>query len=57
MDVTIVEALPRLVPNEDEFLSKQLERAFRRLPLDQRAVFVLHHHAASSQVDQFSGDL
>jgi dihydrolipoamide dehydrogenase len=28
--VTIVEALPRLVPNEDEFASKQLERAFRR---------------------------
>jgi dihydrolipoamide dehydrogenase len=28
--VTVVEALPRLVPNEDEFLSKQLERAFRR---------------------------
>jgi dihydrolipoamide dehydrogenase len=29
-DVTIVEALPRLVPLEDEFSSKQLERAFRR---------------------------
>lgn len=29
-EVTIVEALPRLVPNEDEFASKQLERAFRR---------------------------
>lgn len=29
-EVTIVEALPRLVPNEDEYLSKQLERAFRR---------------------------
>jgi dihydrolipoamide dehydrogenase len=28
--VTIVEALPRLVPAEDEFCSKQLERAFRR---------------------------
>ncbi len=28
--VTIVEALPRLVPAEDEFASKQLERAFRR---------------------------
>ena len=23
----------------------ELEQAFRRLPLDQRAVFVLHHHA------------
>ncbi|MGI8816606.1 MAG: dihydrolipoyl dehydrogenase [Pseudonocardia sp.] len=29
-EVTVVEALPRLVPNEDEFASKQLERAFRR---------------------------
>jgi dihydrolipoamide dehydrogenase len=29
-EVTVVEALPRLVPNEDEFASKLLERAFRR---------------------------
>ena len=29
-DVTIVEALPRLVPNEDESLSKALDRAFRK---------------------------
>ncbi|MGH3567354.1 MAG: dihydrolipoyl dehydrogenase [Pseudonocardia sp.] len=29
-EVTIVEALPRLVPNEDEFASTLLERAFRR---------------------------
>jgi dihydrolipoamide dehydrogenase len=29
-EVTIVEALPRLIPLEDEVLSKQLERAFRR---------------------------
>ncbi|MCX6466619.1 MAG: dihydrolipoyl dehydrogenase [Pseudonocardiales bacterium] len=29
-EVTIVEALPRLVPNEDEFASKALERAFRK---------------------------
>lgn len=29
-EVTIVEALPRLVPAEDEFASKLLERAFRR---------------------------
>ncbi|OZM79852.1 dihydrolipoyl dehydrogenase [Pseudonocardia sp. MH-G8] len=29
-DVTVVEALPHLVPNEDEFASKLLERAFRR---------------------------
>ncbi|GAA4081917.1 dihydrolipoyl dehydrogenase [Actinomadura miaoliensis] len=28
--VTIVEALPRLLPTEDEFASKLLERAFRR---------------------------
>ncbi|EJF37902.1 dihydrolipoyl dehydrogenase [Schaalia georgiae F0490] len=29
-DVTIVEALPRLANNEDEAISKQLERAYRR---------------------------
>lgn len=29
-EVTIIEALPHLVPNEDEMLSKNLERAFRR---------------------------
>ena len=29
-EVTIVEALPRLVPNEDEAASKALERAFRK---------------------------
>jgi len=29
-DVTIIEALPRLVPNEDESISKQFERAFRK---------------------------
>lgn len=29
-EVTIVEALPHLVPNEDEYLSKQLERQFRK---------------------------
>jgi dihydrolipoamide dehydrogenase len=29
-NVTIVEALPHLVPNEDESLSKALERAFRK---------------------------
>lgn len=28
----------------------ELERAFRRLPLDQRAVFVLHHHVGLSLV-------
>jgi len=29
-DVTIIEGLPRLVPNEDESVSKQFERAFRK---------------------------
>lgn len=29
-EVTIVEGLPRLVPNEEESISKQLERAFRK---------------------------
>ena len=32
--VTIVEALPRLVPLEDEFASKQVERAFRKRKID-----------------------
>lgn len=32
--VTIVEALPHLVPNEDEALSKGLERQFRRRKID-----------------------
>ncbi|MCU1444091.1 MAG: dihydrolipoamide dehydrogenase [Cryobacterium sp.] len=30
VDVTIIEALPHLVPNEEESISKQLERAFRK---------------------------
>ncbi|GAB3550188.1 dihydrolipoyl dehydrogenase [Actinopolyspora lacussalsi] len=29
-EVNVVEALPHLVPNEDEYCSKQLERAFRK---------------------------
>lgn len=29
-DVTVIEGLPRLVPNEDEAISKTLERAFRK---------------------------
>ncbi len=33
-DVTIIEALPHLVPNEDESLSKGLERAFRKRGID-----------------------
>lgn len=33
-DVTIIEALPHLVPNEDEAISKALERAFRKRKID-----------------------
>jgi len=36
VDVTIVEALSRLVPAEDEVLSKQLERAFKRRKINVR---------------------
>jgi len=32
--VTVVEALPHLVPNEEEVLSKALERAFRKRAID-----------------------
>lgn len=32
-EVTLVEFLPRLVPNEDEEVSKQLERSFRKLKM------------------------
>ena len=32
-DVTLVEFLPRLVPNEDEEVSKQLERSFKKLKM------------------------
>ena len=35
-EVTVVEALPHLVPNEDEFCSKLLERAFRRRKIKAR---------------------
>lgn len=33
-EVTIVEGLPHLIPNEDEVLSKGLERAFRKRGID-----------------------
>ncbi len=33
-DVTIIEALPHLVPNEDEAISKQFERAYRKRGID-----------------------
>ena len=32
-DVTLVEFLPRIVPNEDEEVSKQLERSFRKMKI------------------------
>ena len=35
-EVSIIEALPHLVPNEDEAISKSLERAFRRRGIDFR---------------------
>ncbi|MGB3481849.1 MAG: dihydrolipoyl dehydrogenase [Mycobacterium sp.] len=35
-EVTVVEALPRLVPNEDTFVSSQLERAFGRRQINVR---------------------
>jgi len=34
VEVTVVEALPRLVPAEDEVLSKNLERAFKKRKID-----------------------
>ena len=34
VEVTIIEALPHLVPNEDEAISKQFERAFRKRGID-----------------------
>ncbi|HUH53433.1 MAG TPA: dihydrolipoyl dehydrogenase [Microbacteriaceae bacterium] len=33
-EVTIIEGLPHLVPNEEESISKQLERAFRKRKID-----------------------
>jgi RNA polymerase sigma-70 factor (ECF subfamily) len=42
-------------PGQDGILSvddrDQLERAFRRLPPDQRAAFVLHHHLGMRQAE------
>jgi RNA polymerase sigma-70 factor (ECF subfamily) len=39
----------------DELLSvvdrDQLDRVFRRLPVEQRAVFVLHHHLGLSRIE------
>jgi len=34
VEVTIIEGLPHLVPNEEESISKQLERAFRKRGID-----------------------
>ena len=51
-----VKALPVDGPaGRDEFLSisdrDALDRAFRRLSVEQRAVFVLHHHVGLSLVE------
>lgn len=35
-EVTVIEALPRIVPNEEESISKQLDRAFRKRGIDVR---------------------
>ncbi|HSL87259.1 MAG TPA: dihydrolipoyl dehydrogenase, partial [Bacteroidales bacterium] len=48
-DVTLVEFLPRIVPNEDEEVSKQLERAFKK-----RGIKVLT--GSSVEAAQNSGD-
>ena len=45
-DVTIVEALPRLVPAEDEASSKALERAFRKRKID-----LPHRHPVPERQD------
>jgi dihydrolipoamide dehydrogenase len=47
-DVTIVEALPHLVPNEDEACSKALERAFRKRGI----AFSLGVRFASAEQDE-----
>ncbi len=43
--VTIVEYLPRIVPNEDQEVSKQLERSFKKSGMD------IHTNAAVQEVD------
>ncbi len=50
-DVTIVEALPHLVPQEDEMLSKQLERAFRKRKINFKV------NASFESVDQHDDGL
>lgn len=43
--VTVVSAEPGEADDSGRFADRdQLERAFRRLPIDQRAVIVLHHY-------------
>ena len=49
-DVTIIEALPHLVPNEDEACSKALERAFRKRKIS----FTLGTRFASATQDAAS---
>lgn len=48
-DVTLVEFLPRIVPNEDEEVSKQLERAFKK-----RKIRILTNSSVESA--QITGD-
>ncbi len=47
-DVTIIEALPNLVPNEDSAISKNLERAFRR----RKIKFMTGTRFASAEQDE-----
>ncbi|MDV6212768.1 dihydrolipoyl dehydrogenase [Rhodococcus erythropolis] len=48
--VTVVEAFSRLIPSEDEFASKKLERAFRRRHIDVRTATKLT--SARTEEDQ-----
>jgi len=59
VDVTVVEALPRLVPAEDEACSRALERAFRRRGISFRTGSPLagaHQHATGVTVTLESGE-
>lgn len=42
-DVTIIEGLPHLVPNEDEAVSKNLERAFRKRKINFKTKTMFDH--------------
>lgn len=59
-EVTIVEALPRLVANEDEWVSKQLTRAFRKSGITMRTAtkFVsAHEHDDLVSIALDGGDI